>query len=137
MTLLLVVFAKSLSNFCNYKNSCDLLNDESEFLNLISIVCQFYVFKIFDKNFKISLSDLKANLRHFIFKSKKSNNLNLAQEGNFELKNLNNLIGNGLLDWFFLSKTYCIFAIGISWTYNFDAKKICFNFLYYHYVLEK
>jgi len=98
MTLLLVVFAKSLSNFCNYKNSCDLLNDEAEFFNLISIVCQFYVFKIFDKNFKISLSDLKANLRHFIFKSKKSNNLNLAQEGNFELKNLNNLIGNGLLD---------------------------------------
>ena len=50
MTLLLIIYSKKISNFCKNRFSCDLLNEEAEFFGLISIVCQFYVFKIFDKN---------------------------------------------------------------------------------------
>ena len=62
VTLLLIVYSKMISNFCNNKFSCDLFNEEAEFFCLISIVCQFYVFKIFDKNFKRSFNQIKSNM---------------------------------------------------------------------------
>jgi hypothetical protein len=58
-TLLLVVYSKKISNLCQYNFSCDLVSEEAEFFCLISVVCQFYIFKVFDKNFKESLCDLK------------------------------------------------------------------------------
>jgi hypothetical protein len=61
ITLLLIIYSKKISNFCKNKFSCDLLNEEAEFFGLISIVCQFYVFKIFDKNFKKSFNNIKSN----------------------------------------------------------------------------
>jgi hypothetical protein len=88
MTILLIVYTQEITNFCVIKFSCDLLNEEAEFFCLISIVCQFYVFKIFDKNFKKSFDDIKSNL--FFCKEKKKESL--------ELRNLNNLIGNGIID---------------------------------------
>ena len=57
MTLLLIVYSKSILNFYKYEFSCDLLNEEAEVFGLLSIVCQFYVFKIFDKNFKSSFNE--------------------------------------------------------------------------------
>ena len=70
MTLLLIIYSKKVANFCNYKFSCDLLNEEAEFFSLISIVCQFYVFKIFDKHFKRSFDELKSNIFQLIFRLK-------------------------------------------------------------------
>ena len=97
VTLLLIVYSKKISNFCNDKFSCDLLNEEAEFFCLISIVCQFYVFKIFDKNFKRSFEELKSNL--FNFNDRRKNNQDERQPQQIiELKNLNNLIGNGVID---------------------------------------
>jgi hypothetical protein len=61
-------------------------------------VCQFYIFKVFDKNFKASLQDVK----HRIFARKKLINArkspNDSSTNAIELKNLANLIGNGLID---------------------------------------
>lgn len=95
MTVLLIVYADKISNFCNNKLSCDLLNEEAEFFNLISVVCQFYVFKMFDKNFKASLNEMLQRLRYFLVPKKKDEVLNL---GDLELNNLKNLIGNGVID---------------------------------------
>jgi hypothetical protein len=66
-TLLLIVYAEKISNFCLNKFSCDLLNEEAEFFGLISIVCQFYVFKIFDKNFKSSFSQIISHFNSSFF----------------------------------------------------------------------
>jgi hypothetical protein len=58
-TLLLVIYSKKISNYCQYNFSCDLVSEEADVFSLISIVCQFYIFKVFDKNFKISFLDLR------------------------------------------------------------------------------
>ena len=68
VTLLLIIYSKAISNFCKNKFSCDLLNEEAEFFCLISIVCQFYVLRNFDKNFKRSFEELKSNLYSLVFK---------------------------------------------------------------------
>jgi hypothetical protein len=65
-TLMLNVYSKEIVFFCSYKFSCDLLNEEAEFFGLISMVCQFYVLKIFDKNFKRSLNEKKAKIYRYI-----------------------------------------------------------------------
>ena len=59
ITLLLVIYSKKISNYCQYNFSCDLVSEEADVFSLVSIVCQFYIFKVFDKNFKISFSDLR------------------------------------------------------------------------------
>ena len=100
ITLLLIIYSKNISNFCKNKFSCDLLNEEAEFFGLISIVCQFYVFKIFDKNFKRSFNGLKSNVYYFLLRKERkmeAETSSVIQE-NLELKNLNNLIGNGFID---------------------------------------
>ena len=107
-SLLLIVFAKEMSIYCAHRFSCDLVNEEAASFSLISIVCQFYVFKVFDKNFKQSFSDLKtrflglfsptnggvARPRSSIAKT----NVVYTVENSRELVNLQNLIGNGLVD---------------------------------------
>jgi hypothetical protein len=65
MTLLLFVYSTKMKSFCNNKFSCDFLNEEAEFFGLISIVSQFYVFKIYDKNFKKSFSQIYSNFGKF------------------------------------------------------------------------
>jgi len=98
-SILLIVYSKEISKFCSNNVSCDLLNEEAAFFSLISIVCQFYVFKAFDLNFKESYRDIKARFiktnsfkqNHPISESNMSRNAP-------ELKNLKNLIGNGLID---------------------------------------
>ena len=61
-TLALIVFARKIANFCSNNLSCDLINEEAEFFSLISMVCQFFIFKIYDKNFKSSFFDLKSRI---------------------------------------------------------------------------
>ena len=61
-TLLLVIYSRDISRFCNFNFSCDLVSEEAEFFSLVSIVCQFYIFKVFDKNFKASLQDVKERI---------------------------------------------------------------------------
>jgi hypothetical protein len=108
MTLVLIIYAKKISNYCLNKFSCDLLNEEAEFFGLISIVFQFYIFKIFDKNFKSSFTQMIANVGVRFFRRQKSENIsgqtssnkreaqneeNIAYyTTNVDLKNLKNLI---------------------------------------------
>ena len=70
MTLLLIIYSKKILNFCKNEFSCDLLNEEAEVFGLISIVCQFYVFKIFDKHFRRSIEEIKSNIYFFIFRQR-------------------------------------------------------------------
>ena len=74
-----------------------MLNEEAEFFCLVSIVCQFYVFKIFDKNFKNSFDDAVSKLYLLICSPTKEIEVTTQSE-NLELRNLNNLIGNGIID---------------------------------------
>ena len=89
ITLLLVIYSKKIANFCFNKFSCDLLNEEADVFSLISIVCQFYVFKNFDKHFKRSFNEFKLHFRSFlcrlIFKQTFSH-----REVSIEMGNLNN-----------------------------------------------
>jgi hypothetical protein len=104
VTLLLVVYSKKISNLCQYNFSCDLVSEEAEFFCLISIVCQFYIFKIFDKNFKTSFQDLKHQLlsvvicKKFKFTQVRTMQIMDTSTNDTELKNLANLIGNGLIN---------------------------------------
>jgi hypothetical protein len=103
VTLLLVVYSKKISNLCQYNFSCDLVSEEAEFFCLISIVCQFYIFKVFDKNFKENFRDLKHQLLSMLtckkFKLTQDRTTKLYTSTNdIELKKLANLIGNGLID---------------------------------------
>ena len=65
VTILILVFREKVSFFCASQFSCDLINDEAKFFNLISIVSVFYILLIFDRNFKESfkcrLYKLKIN----------------------------------------------------------------------------
>jgi len=97
MTLLLFIYSTKMESFCNNKFSCDFLNEEAEFFGLISIVCQFYIFKIYDKNFKKSFSQISTNLGKICFGTKKVQIIN-EQTIDTELINLKNLIGNGHID---------------------------------------
>jgi hypothetical protein len=101
-TLMLIVYARKIANFCQFNFSCDLINEEGEFFSLISIVCQFYVFRIFDKNFKASFLDLKAR-SCCMLRNQRNQTASLSTTPTrliqqIELRNLNNLIGNGLID---------------------------------------
>jgi hypothetical protein len=98
VTLLLIVYSKKISKFCNDKLACDLLNEEAESFSFISIVCQFYVFKIFDKNFKASLNQVIAKFCSFFANEKKEDDIVYVENTNQELSNLKNLIGNGRMD---------------------------------------
>ena len=102
-TLMLIVYAKKIKNFCQFNFSCDLVNEEAEFFSLISIVCQFYVFRIFDNNFRASFLDLKSRLlAKFCFNCFGQDDKQISTPNStvvtVELRNLNNLIGNGLID---------------------------------------
>ena len=75
-TLMLIVFANRLVRFCIEKMTCDLINEEAEFFNLISIACNFYIFRVFDKNFKESVRDLENRLIFYLeAKLRSSNNV--------------------------------------------------------------
>ena len=107
-TLLLIMYSKKIVNFCQFNFSCDLLNEEAAFFSLLSMMGQFYVFRIFDKNFRASYQDSKARLLAICCfccsyntnsDASANNNKNSANSTqSVELKNLNNLIGNGLID---------------------------------------
>jgi hypothetical protein len=58
VTILLLVFRKKLFFMCSYVFSCDLIIQEAEFFNSISIVCTFYVLLVFDRNFKESFYNI-------------------------------------------------------------------------------
>ena len=57
-TILLIFFANQIKAFCQEKLSCDLINEEAEFFNLISIVSIFFILKKYDHNFRDSWNDL-------------------------------------------------------------------------------
>jgi len=60
VTIIMLASRKSIMRFCTYIVSCDLISQEAEFFNSISIMCTFYILLIFDRNFKESF--------HHIFK---------------------------------------------------------------------
>ena len=57
-TTLLIGFARKISRFFKVRLSCDLVNEEAQFFNLISIIGQFFIFVKYKKNFRTSLKDL-------------------------------------------------------------------------------
>ena len=61
-SLLLIVFAKRISDFCFSLHSCDLINEEASVFSLFSIVGQLYVFVNFDLNINKSFHDIKRRL---------------------------------------------------------------------------
>ena len=62
LTLLLILFKNRLANFCFYFISCFELIEIFESFSLISISFQFFVFKHFDHNFILSITDLKKKI---------------------------------------------------------------------------
>ena len=96
VTLLLIVYSREILNFCNFYLSCDLINEEAEFFGLVSIVGQFYIFLIFDKNFSSSFNDLKLKLMGNVQKGDK--NENTIEMKTLDLKNIRELIGDGRID---------------------------------------
>ena len=54
ISILLLSFRDKITHFCTHQIPCDLVNDEAEFFNLISIMCTFYLLLIFDRNFEES-----------------------------------------------------------------------------------
>jgi len=66
IAILLLSFRDKITHFCSNQIPCDLLNEEAQFFNLISIMCTFYLLLIFDRNFKESfhsrVEQLKAKL---------------------------------------------------------------------------
>ena len=57
-TLLLVIYSRRIKSICTEKITCDGLNDVAQLFTLISITSQLYVFFLYNKNFKTSMSDL-------------------------------------------------------------------------------
>jgi hypothetical protein len=66
IAVLLLSFREKITHFCTHQIPCDLLNEEAQFFYLISIMCTFYLFLIFDRNFKESfhsrMKQFKAKL---------------------------------------------------------------------------
>jgi hypothetical protein len=54
IAILLLSFRDKITHFCTNQIPCDLLNEEAQFFNLISIMCTFYLLLIFDRNFEES-----------------------------------------------------------------------------------
>ena len=54
IAVLLLSFRVKITHFCTHQIPCDLLNEEAQFFNCISIMCTFYLLLIFDRNFKES-----------------------------------------------------------------------------------
>jgi hypothetical protein len=58
ITILLIVFKKNLADFCFYYISFTELMEIPESFSLISISLQFFIFKHFDQNFKLSFLEI-------------------------------------------------------------------------------
>jgi hypothetical protein len=63
IAILLLSFREKITNFCTHQIPCDLLNEEAQFFNLISIMCTFYLLLIFDRNFKESFHSRVKQLK--------------------------------------------------------------------------
>jgi hypothetical protein len=67
ISILLLSFREKITHFCTHQIPCDLLNEEAQFFNLISIMCTFYLLIIFDRNFEESfyskLKQFKTKLK--------------------------------------------------------------------------
>ena len=71
VSILLITYTRKISNFCLNNLSCDLINEQAEFFNIISIVFQFFVFKAFNKKFNESYLDLKKRFLDTFFDKNK------------------------------------------------------------------
>ena len=69
-TTLVIVFSNRLQHFCTDKMSCDLINEEAEFFEVISMIANFFIFKCFNRNFSESWADFKQRIFHTKFKTK-------------------------------------------------------------------
>lgn len=63
ISILRLSFRQAIANFCTYHISCDLINEEGNFFNSLSIVLTFYLLLLFDRNFKESFDHLKDNFK--------------------------------------------------------------------------
>jgi hypothetical protein len=90
-SLLLVLHAKRMTNFCVRNLTCDLINEEAEFFGLISVASQFFIFLIFDKNFKASFIELGF----FSFVCRREVNRPMPNIQPIELRNINRVTRDG------------------------------------------
>ena len=68
--IVLVVKRQTLFVFCYYRKICDdLFNEEAQVFSLISVVFQFYIFAIFNKNFQMCIKQLRTKCWQFLFRS--------------------------------------------------------------------
>ena len=56
--LVLLVFRERVRHFCTNYNACLILNEEARFFTLISILFQFYILLLYNRNFRESFFDL-------------------------------------------------------------------------------
>jgi hypothetical protein len=63
ISILLLSFRDKIIDFCTNQVPCDLLNEEAQFFNLISIMCTFFLLLIFDRNFKESFHSRVKQLK--------------------------------------------------------------------------
>jgi hypothetical protein len=67
VSLILIIFSNKLKNFCQFKLSCDLINEEAQFFFIISITFQYFIFNYFNKKFNDSFQELKQKFYQKIF----------------------------------------------------------------------
>jgi len=63
ITILRFSFRRAIANFCTYHISCDLINEEGNFFNSLSVVITFYLLLVFDRNFKESFDHLTGKFK--------------------------------------------------------------------------
>jgi len=66
-TLLLIIYSKTMVNFCTERISCDLINEEANVFILVSMILNYLIFLYFNKNFEESFRDLKNYVISKIF----------------------------------------------------------------------
>ncbi len=70
VTIGLLVFRERVRNFCTNYNACLVLNEEARFFTLISILFQFYILLLYNRNFRESFFDLLERFKLFILRNK-------------------------------------------------------------------
>jgi hypothetical protein len=61
LSLLLIIYSKTIFKFCTYKYSCDLINEIAKFFCLIPMLLQFFILVRFNFNFRKSFKDILEN----------------------------------------------------------------------------
>ena len=68
VTLMRLIFRENILKFCENYNTCGILNDEARFFTLISVVFQFYILLLYNRNFRDSFGNLFDRIKFFCCK---------------------------------------------------------------------